>query len=42
MAVSYAQGQFNTFKDGMPTQINVTLTFKELALLTKENIMDGF
>jgi len=35
------QGQFTTFEDGMPTQINVTMTFKELALLTKDKIKDG-
>jgi len=39
MNVNYTpQGQFTTFEGGMPTQINVTLTFKELAILTKENI----
>lgn len=43
MNVSYSpQGVFTSFADGMPTQINVQLTFKELALLTKENIQDGF
>lgn len=29
-------GQFVTFDNGMPTQINVAMTFKELALPTKE------
>jgi len=38
---------FNTFggKDGIngsPTQISIQLTFKELALLTKKQIQDGF
>jgi hypothetical protein len=43
MNISYTpQGTFSTFSDGMPTQINVQLTFKELALLTKLNIQDGF
>lgn len=43
MQVSYTgQGQFNAFKDGMPVQINVNLTFKELALLTKETIDIGY
>lgn len=43
MSVSYApQGTFSTFSDGMPTQVNIQLTFKELALLTKDNIQDGF
>ncbi len=42
MNVNYTpQGQFTTFADGMPTQINVTLTFKELALLTKDKVEDG-
>lgn len=31
-------GVFNTFSDGMPTQINVVMTFKELMLLSKETI----
>lgn len=35
------QGQFTTFDDGMPTQINMTLTFQELGLLTKDMIADG-
>lgn len=42
-SVSYSpQGNFATFADGMPAQVNVQMTFKELALLTKDNIMDGF
>jgi len=42
MTVNYApQGQFTAFKDGMPTQINISMTFKELAPLTKERIEDG-
>ena len=43
MTVNYSpQGQFTTFADGMPTQINISLNFKELALLTKDKILDGF
>lgn len=43
MQISYTgQGQFNAFADGMPVQINVNLTFKELALLTKETIDIGY
>jgi len=34
-------GMFTTFANGMPTQINVTLNFRELALLTKDKIKDG-
>ena len=41
MVVNYSpNGQFAAFENGMPTQINVTLTFKELATLTKEKIQD--
>lgn len=43
MSVSYTpQGIVSTFPDGMPTQVNVSLTFKELALLTKESILNGY
>ena len=42
MNINYSpQGQFTAFDDGTPTQINVVLTFKELATLTKEKIEDG-
>lgn len=37
--VNYSpNGVFSTFSNGMPTQISVTMTFKELMLLTKESI----
>lgn len=37
MVVDYTpNGQFNTFENGMPTQINVNLSFRELSLATKE------
>lgn len=43
MTINYTpNGIFTSFKDGMPTQINVQMTFKELAMLTKDQIMDGF
>ena len=43
MNISYTpQSILSTFEDGMPTQINVQLQFKELALLTKEAIADGY
>lgn len=43
MSIMYSpQGVFTSFPDGSPTQINMTLTFKELGILTKENIQDGF
>lgn len=39
MNVNYTpNGVFTTFPNGMPTQINMTLTFKELMLLSKETI----
>jgi len=42
MVVNYSpNGQFTAFANGMPTQINLTLTFKELATLTKEKIQDN-
>ena len=40
--VNYApQGQFTTFEDGTPTQINLVLTFRELVPLSKETIEKG-
>lgn len=39
MNVNYTpNGVFTTFPNGMPTQIAITLTFKELMLLSKETI----
>lgn len=34
-------GNFSTFVGGRPTQINVSMTFKELTVLTKELIAEG-
>lgn len=34
-------GNFSTFVGGRPTQINVSMTFKELTVLTKELISEG-
>lgn len=43
MSVNYTpQGMFNTFNDGASTLITLNLTFKELAILTKAEILDGF
>jgi hypothetical protein len=43
MSIMYSpQGVFTSFDNGMPTQINVQLTFRELAVLTKETIKDGY
>lgn len=37
MVVDYTpNGQFNTFENGMPTQITMTLNFRELSLASKE------
>ena len=42
MSVNYTpNGMFSTFDDGMPTQIDITLSFRELALLTKDKIKDN-
>ena len=42
MSVNYTpNGAFTTFPNGMPTQINVTMMFQELALLTKDKIAEG-
>lgn len=42
MNVNYTpNGNFTTFANGMPTQINVSMSFRELALLTKELIQKG-
>ena len=43
MTVNYTpNGNFSTFEGGMPTQINVQLSFVEIAFLTKKQIDDGF
>lgn len=42
MNVNYTpNGNFSTFREGRPTQINVSLTFRELTILTKELIAEG-
>lgn len=43
MSVSYGNGGvYSSFSDGQPTEMNLSLQFKELAILTKENIQNGF
>lgn len=37
-----SQGSFIAFDDGMPTEININLSFKELAILNKDHIDDGY
>ena len=42
MSVNYTpNGNFNTFANGMPTQINITLGFRELQILSRETVMGG-
>lgn len=42
MSVNYTpNGSFTTFEDGTPTQINVQMTFRELALMDKDRIQAG-
>lgn len=42
MAVEYGGDTFSTFDNGAPTQINLTLTFRELEQLTKREMRQGF
>jgi hypothetical protein len=42
MSVNYTpNGAFTTFADGTPTQINIQLTFRELAIMDKQRIESG-
>lgn len=42
MSVEYGGDIFSTFTDGKPVEVNLTLKFKELELLTKERILEGY
>lgn len=42
MEVSYGGEQFSSFDDGNPTEINMSLTFRELEILTKKMIDQGY
>ena len=42
MDVSYGGDQFSSFRNGEPTEINMSLTFRELEVLTKSMINQGF
>jgi hypothetical protein len=42
MDVSYGGDQFSSFRDGSPTEINMSLTFRELEILTKNMIEEGY
>jgi hypothetical protein len=42
LAINYTpNAAFTTFENGMPTQINVTMNFRELSLMDKDKIMEG-
>ena len=43
LTVNYApQSQFTAFDGGIPTQINIQMTFKELVQMSKERIQEGY
>jgi hypothetical protein len=42
MDVKYGGEYFSSFKDGAPAEIIMTLSFRELELLTKERIVKGY
>ena len=42
MDVNYGGEQFSSFRDGTPTEVHVSLTFREKEILTKQMILDGF
>ena len=42
LSVDYGGQGFNTFADGMPTEVNLSLRFRELEVLTKERIDQGY
>jgi hypothetical protein len=42
MSIDYGGDQFASFSDGSPTEINMTLSFRELELMTKESIREGY
>lgn len=42
LEVTYGGDTFSSFKDGAPTEINLNLTFRELEVLTRNLIRDGY
>lgn len=42
LSIDYGGQGWNTFSDGMPTEINMRLKFRELEVLTKERIEKGY
>lgn len=42
LSVNYTpNGVYSTFENGMPTQINMSMTFRELQILSKETVKEG-
>ena len=42
LQVDYGGEQFSSFKDGAPSEVNLSLTFRETEILTKEKIIQGY
>jgi len=42
MNIEYGGDIFSTFSDGRPVEVNMTLEFRELEVLTKKRIAEGF
>lgn len=42
MNVEYGSGDYTSFQNGEPTEINLTLSFQETEMLTKERILAGY
>lgn len=42
MDVNYGGDQFSAFVDGKPTEVNLSLTFRETEILTKQQIAQGY
>ena len=42
MDVSYADGKFKTHQDGQPVETTITLSFKEIELITRDKLAEGF
>ena len=42
MDVTYGGEQFSSFRDGRPTEVNMSLVFRETEILTRESIEKGY
>jgi hypothetical protein len=40
--VDYGGETFASFKDGAPSEVNISMTFRETEILTKEKIVEGY